>query len=222
MDDSSQPRPDEEEEEDVRDVVAGLPSLCPPPPLGQVADPIVNYWFDPQACGIYSSRYRLCFETASKNRFSADLDVCIQRLSYSKALWKHRMRNLHEAFRLAIGYQIETAKIEFFESMPVRVCPLSGELFSKETCHVDHGGKKNVKTALTLGERLPLTFMQLLKNFLREQERVHDMKASDIELTTAPPYELADSKLKLRWQQFHATHAVLQVVSRRANLYCCQ
>ena len=134
-------------------------------------------------------------------------------MSYPKAASMHRMRHLQEAFRLAVKDQIEGAKEKHFAKAPIRVCFLSGDLISRETAHSDHGGPKNLPK--------DLTFSQLMKNFLKEQERVYDLKTQDIVITSQPPYQLEDVDLKERWQNFHAKHAVLHVVSRTANLYLC-
>lgn len=176
-------------------------------------DVIVKYWFDPSWCGIYSSRYRFCFETDKGRKFVADLDICLRKLPYHKAIQQHRMRFLQEAFRNAIKPQVEEAKRVYFLRIPVQVCPYSGELFSMETCHVDHGGfRKGVRT---------YTFSQLLTRFFRDEERYYDNNLNLVELTSSPPFEIIDPSLKKRWQGFHSLHATLHIVSRMANLYLC-
>lgn len=181
---------------------------------------LVEYWFDPKQCGIYSSRYRFCFRTNAGNTFITDLDICLQSYPYWKAMFFHRKRQIHEAFRLAILNQIETAKEKHFRLEKVRVCEISGDLFTKETCHADHGGPRRPRD-LSCREPCPKTFSQILQGFLKEEKRVYDIQMKDIELTSEAPYELANTYLKQRWQNFHAEFAVLHIVSRRANLYLC-
>ena len=74
---------------------------------------------------------------------------------------------LTEAFRLAIVDDVEAAKDKHFQFEKVRICPLSGDLYNKETCHADHGGPKNGNIL-----QKSLSFSKLVQNFLKEEKRV--------------------------------------------------
>jgi hypothetical protein len=207
---------------DIRDQLAVLPhsSLeCFRLRVGTRKEPdmISGFWFNPEVCSIYSSRYRFCFETTSKREFTADVDICVKKLPFYKALQQHRKRHLQEAFRFAVKDQIEKLKTQHFLDKPVRVCELTGDLFSIDTCHADHGGPREKSTPY-----LSLSFSKLMQNFHKEEKRIYNSFLTDVQLTQTPPYHFLSAEVKNRWQTFHAEYAILHIVSRKANLYLCR
>jgi hypothetical protein len=162
------------------------------------------------------------------------LDVCLNiEQDHWKQTTRHRWKQIKEAFRMAILDQIEEVKKQHFMEQKMQLCPFTQELYTYETCHVDHG--------LTDDK---LSFEKILDLFLSQQALQAELKEPfqlvprgsskaparlseygrkqlfirRIELR-GPPFELVDEKLREAWQDYHQGVAKLRVVSRRANLF---
>lgn len=193
-----------------------------------VADQLKSISFDEVKCGIYSGNFRFCFHTEHGREFVTELDICAKRGGPFAASVGHRNCVLKEAFRNAVHEQILEVKQRHFATEPVQVCPLTFELYSFDTCHVDHGGKSSTMDK-------SLSFEALMHGFLNMYSQDCDMVYSTfaqrradarinefvktIELTSSPPYEFRNTKLTKAWQEYHKVYAVLHVISRHANLF---
>ena len=109
---------------------------------------------------------------------------------------------VHDAFRTAVRDQIVAFKTAQFAAGPV-CCPHTGErLACDDLAHVDHQPP----------------FLQLVRDFLT----IRGLTLDDIQVVPTvdgnTASELSDQSLAAEWSRYHATHARLTVVSRRANL----
>lgn len=117
---------------------------------------------------------------------------------------KHnRKAQVQLALRTATMYQISRFRDHQF-SMGTVVCPLSGQVLTSDTCHVDHES--------------PATFDLLSQQWMLESgldiETVTITNSADNNQgrTLTDPDQIAS------WQRFHLLHARLRLVSARANL----
>lgn len=175
--------------------------------------------FEPSTCGIYAAGCRLRVELTrvapsslvTKRTFYPEIAVCLLQGTERQ----HRFARLKEAMRLEILPQIESFKSAEFkregsEGMEaIKHCPVTKEVITYFTCHVDHVA--------------PKSFARLLQKFWRyvasESCNVEtDDKKWNTPLSSSPPYRLTNRDLASSWQKYHAKHAVLRVVSRSANL----
>jgi hypothetical protein len=147
--------------------------------------------------GKQSRGFRLIRTDGSETDFS--YRECITPTSYK--------RKVKAAFRVAIESQALQFKQEYFDSTPAgwATCPDTGEFLSFVNSHVDHVA--------------PLTFEHLLNHFLeRESLTLEQVRINDFGQDNCYQDTLTDGTLKKRWMEYHQSHAVLEVVSKHANL----
>lgn len=111
-------------------------------------------------------------------------------------------REIFDAFRNAITYQIEEFKKEKLTDSSV--CPYTNEKLNNGNSHVDHES--------------PLTFYSLVNKFLKEESiDLFDVKISepqDNQFTTS----LINNQLIERWKKYHLKNAKLRIISATGNL----
>lgn len=108
------------------------------------------------------------------------------------------------ALRELVTDQVVAARDAAFTGGALTRCAITGEAIGSEDAHVDH--------------RPPDTFLALVERFLAEQALTYDAVAIEPTRDAVTMRELTDRGLAQAWCEFHRTHAVLQVVSKRANL----
>jgi hypothetical protein len=104
-----------------------------------------------------------------------------------------------QAFRNAVISQVVAFKA--LQAFPM-VCPFNGETLTADTCHIDH--------------KVP--FAALLVRFAAKEGLELEHVQTRAHLDGETHQELADEKLRERWQLFHRVNARLRIVSREANL----
>ncbi len=110
---------------------------------------------------------------------------------------------VRRAFRFAIKEQARTFRDLAFAAGPVR-CAITNAPLLRDACHVDH--------------RPPQTFLLLLTLFLGAEGLTTDAVQVNPTADGDTETRLIDEALANRWRAFHASRAVLQVTSARANL----
>lgn len=116
---------------------------------------------------------------------------------------KHNRRSdVSQAFRDAVVDQILAFKNANYK--PNQLCPMTQKVLTGSNVHVDHV--------------YPMTFKYLISEFLELRGMTYD----DVLITDSTDLQcragLADSDFKKVWQEYHATHANLRVISLKANL----
>jgi hypothetical protein len=109
-------------------------------------------------------------------------------------------QNFRLAIRAEIHAQVIAFKVEAFRGVAARKCPVTGEVFDWEGCHIDH--------------EPPDTFAALAETFFGNPAKVEVTGMTD----GSTIHSLKDRGLAARWQEYHATHARLRAVSIYANL----
>jgi hypothetical protein len=113
-------------------------------------------------------------------------------------------KDIYSALRNAVSKQIIHFKRETFSTNRQILCPYTGILLSPDNCHVDH--------------KAPKTFKRLVAQWLNDSQ----LSLADIQVTPHADNQyandLADDSQSFKWQDFHAVHAELRLISRKANL----
>lgn len=107
-----------------------------------------------------------------------------------------RQRRSSEAFRNAISDQTIEYKEQYFDGHLEAVCEATGELMTREDCHVDHEHP---------------TFRELVKQFFGE-DPIIEMEDDGLF------WNIADEELRSGWQAFHRKNAKLRCTTRKFNL----
>jgi hypothetical protein len=109
---------------------------------------------------------------------------------------------LPAACRTAVVDQIQAFKDAEFSAGPV-ACAVTGEIVTRETCHVDHAP--------------PWTFEVIVESFL--DNSVYDLaQIGFVDGDNVTTYQFVDREIAEHFARFHAEHASLRVVSKQANL----
>jgi hypothetical protein len=111
---------------------------------------------------------------------------------------------VRQALRHAVSEQIWAFKLKEMDRFGTfMMCPVEGVMFRTRDAHVDHV--------------TPYTFKVLVDRFLAERE----IDTTDVGLAEHVDGQfndgLLDDQLRSDWQDCHAKHAVLRLVSRKAN-----
>jgi hypothetical protein len=114
----------------------------------------------------------------------------------------HAMADFAKACRTAVADDIIAFKNSVFDGKEHAICPVSGELIFRDSCHIDHAP--------------PSTFDVLVASFAK----MHNDPAGCVRPThdgeTVTRFECEDVAQQFR--KFHAENAVLRAVSKYANL----
>lgn len=104
------------------------------------------------------------------------------------------------ALRAAVADQTSAVMDAAFAKSDTIVCPMSGEVISRRSAHVDHA---------------PPKFADLVQAWLIDR----DIQLDDVALADDPQggQLLAPGEERDSWMRFHERHAVLRVVSARWN-----
>lgn len=111
------------------------------------------------------------------------------------------------ACRVAIEPYIAQARRKFFLERGGRIanCPITREIITPDNCHVDHAA--------------PNTFKVILSSFVSETGLdISSVKVNGNGEDGVLQDTLDDKTLEAKWVEYHNARAVLQVVSRTANL----
>ena len=135
--------------------------------------------------------------------FIKRIDGSSDPLGYNKCFTgKTPKQDVYEALRAAVAGQINRYREDALRDNPV--CPYLGIRLERGNNHVDHVS--------------PNTFQSLVDVFLHEEH----LQWFDLALTPSHTYHhcapLADKGVERRWQQYHEDHAVLRLLSVKANL----
>ena len=117
------------------------------------------------------------------------------------------IKKVYRAFRAAVEPDTMAFKQRYFDALPwgVGVCPDTGEPISYTHCHVDH--------------KAPNTFDVLAARFIDgEKLDVNEIQVYGAGIDDTYQDRLVDLELEQRWRDFHASNAVLEVVSVTSNL----
>jgi len=109
-------------------------------------------------------------------------------------------QDFQKAARAEVHAQVVAFKVAAFRGVAALKCPVTGEVFSWDGCHVDH--------------EPPSTFAALIEQFFSDPAAVDVTGTVDGSTT----YSFKDRGLAEGWQEFHALHARLRAVSIRANI----
>lgn len=116
---------------------------------------------------------------------------------------RQRLDDFIRAARIAVEEQIYQFRKGEFSRSPEMVCPVLGvKVFNNPDAHVDHVP--------------PTTFSQLLYDYC-SLNCVNPTKVKVYSVNGEEPL-IGDPVVLSTWQDYHATHAVLRVVSKDANL----
>lgn len=115
-----------------------------------------------------------------------------------------KKRDFYAACRTTVKDQIIDFKNKAFQETEKIICPLSGEVLTKNNCHVDHV--------------YPATFQNLVKNFIKEYNLdIYSIKiepTKDGEIETKFKYDnIADL-----FYNYHLKTAKLRIISKTENL----
>jgi hypothetical protein len=137
-----------------------------------------------------------CFEIERSDRSRTDI-------SYIECLRPSSARNwFAAACRSAVVGQIQAFKREAFATASELTCPISGDPITIETCHVDHASPP---------------FASIVSSFISDEGidiRLISITDGDGEVQCL----FRDPDMRSLFASYHAAHASLRVVSRRANL----
>lgn len=112
-------------------------------------------------------------------------------------------KDFYCAARCEIAAQRQQFRDSCFAGKTHLQCPLTGQLITRDNCHIDHVA--------------PKTFRALSNQWLAENHlRAEDIKTAARENGIDDMF--CDRALAESWQRFHQAHAVLRVVSKVGNL----
>jgi hypothetical protein len=139
----------------------------------------------------------------------ARTDGSVEGFGYHKCLRSRALSVDHEGnFRKACRREIDAQRVEFlnaaFKDKTEITCPVNGETITKDACHIHH--------------EPPNTFDRLVEQFIAENSIDVRLVLYDRDGPPTTPATFADRALGLAWQQFHASHACLQAVSKSAHM----
>jgi len=107
--------------------------------------------------------------------------------------------------RIAMRHSIHGDVVNFreraFADSKTMTCPISNELVTRESCHVDHSEPK---------------FLQLADAFAASIGGYEIIEADAFDGTFGAVF--ASSEVRSKWRAYHNAHAALRIVSRTANL----
>jgi len=124
--------------------------------------------------------------------------------------WKECLSNSNEkyavfnVFRDAISYQVvQYKKVQFLSGMRL-LCPYTHTTLDIKNAAVEH--------------QPPFTFFALVNAFLKEQSlRLNDVKTKYMQYENNV-FLINDKTFIEKWQQYHAQHSKLRLISIRGNL----
>lgn len=138
---------------------------------------------------------------------------CVVRTDGSKTdfSWKkcvsgkqtNKRRLVLDAMRRAVQKQIFEYADKQFEKAPEIICPITGEIVTRDNCHVDHV--------------YPNTFSYLSQEWIDDNNLSHET----IELkhnADGYGYVFADIGILHSWQSFHSQNAKLRILSPNGNI----
>jgi hypothetical protein len=108
------------------------------------------------------------------------------------------------ACRTAVADQIQEHKDAAFGAADSIPCAITGEMVTRETCHVDHAP--------------PWAFTEIVAAFIRANWHIDINKVAYTDGDNVVESSFAEPKTAAEFAQFHKERAVLRVVSKRANL----
>lgn len=109
------------------------------------------------------------------------------------------------ACRRAVYPFIREKKKAFFAGKTTVPCPYTGILISLESCHADH--------------KYPMTFQNIMYSFIQERNiNVETIKIRGDRIDGEISDRFEDAQLEKDWIDYHNSRAVIQIVSREANL----
>jgi len=124
--------------------------------------------------------------------------VAVSFQNIGKTVSQVKRKDRLRALREAVVSQILRYKDGMFPEDGWEVqCPLTGELVTKSTCDVDHAP--------------PSTFAQLVEDWLKAEGL--SLEEIEIHPPPHPKCELRSAILTVSWQDYHAAHADLRILS---------
>lgn len=116
-------------------------------------------------------------------------------------------KKFFNACRAAIEPYTQEYKRKFFENLKgeIYLCPYTHQRLNFIGSHVDH--------------KAPRTFQKIIRSFLKEYAiDVDKVKINSSAQDNTCQDTLGDVDIERLWVEYHNTHAVLQVISSKANL----
>ncbi len=109
------------------------------------------------------------------------------------------------ACRTAVADQIQAHKdLEFATADSTSTCPITGDLLTRDNCHVDHAP--------------PWTFAAIVAAFIKENWHIDIHRVGYVDGDNVVESRFAEPATAAEFARFHKERAVLRVVSKRANL----